>query len=564
MKIYRRIDDQKAVARVLTAQGKAHLNISNYSQAVEALTQSARLLEAVGDSAGLADNFNITGLGYTVQQQYQQAIGYYEKAAQSNIRLGRKDQAVVNYGNIVDAYAAQKQYDRAMLYGRKALQLSRGIDNGRSETLMFFYLGYVYEKKQDFGNSLAYYQKALAGFQRLKDEFWIAGTNMNLGNVYRKQNNPVLANQHTLTALRLAKSIHKADLVQEVYSSLYQNYVALKDYKQAFNHLEKYTALKDSLLNREKSLQVADLQGAFDLERKQNQIGQLLQKSQLQQAEIKQQQQARNTSFGAAGLLVLVLGVLFSRYRLKQKANRLLEAKQAEINLKNELLERLLGQKSELLEEKEWLLKEIHHRVKNNLQVILSLLNSQAAQLQDPGALSALKESQSRVQTVALIHQFLYQSHNLSRLDASNYVQTLVEYLHETLSPGGWIGFEVDVEPLKLDMDQALPMGLILNELVTNAIKYAFPTGQTGNIRVALCQTTEAELLLEISDNGIGLPEGFRPAAHTSLGLSLVHGLARQLRGRVTFRSEGGCHVSLYVPLPIGARLATPVLSMTI
>ncbi len=193
------------------------------------------------------------------------------------------------------------------------------------------------------------------------------------------------------------------------------------------------------------------------------------------------------------------------------------------------------------LSEKEVLLKEIHHRVKNNLQIVSGLLQLQAQSLQDSPAVQALRESQNRVESMSLIHKKLYIASDLEQIDAADYIQSLATSLLTTykVSPGA-IALQVDVEPVILSLDQGIPCGLIINELVSNALKYAFPTNQPGEIRIQLRQIGH-ELELIIQDNGIGLPDHLDLANIESLGLSLVYALStEQLEGSLTVdRSQG-------------------------
>jgi two-component sensor histidine kinase len=205
----------------------------------------------------------------------------------------------------------------------------------------------------------------------------------------------------------------------------------------------------------------------------------------------------------------------------------------------------LIGEKDQLLTEKEWLLKEIHHRVKNNLQVVMSLLNSQAASLQDQSALAAIKESQHRVQAMALIHQKLYQSESVARIPMQSYINEVVAYLHDSYDPVQPVRFNLSVEPVELDVTLAVPLGLIINEAITNAFKYAFPDGRPGSITLSLHWLQQARYLLTIKDDGVGLPSNYDPSNSRSLGMTLMHGFSNQLGGELTITSPPGLTISL-------------------
>jgi len=201
------------------------------------------------------------------------------------------------------------------------------------------------------------------------------------------------------------------------------------------------------------------------------------------------------------------------------------------------------------LEEKEVLLKEIHHRVKNNLQVISSLLHLQAPLLRDEHDRALFQESQQRVKTMSLIHEKLYRSDNLSQIDAKEYITTLVhDIYHSYASSTAAVTLNIDIAKVYWDIDIAIPCGLIINELVTNAVKYAFPKG-TGTITVILSAFSDAQKILQVSDNGIGLPQEFSLDNPDSLGLELVRGLTEeQLHAELIVERDTGTTFRIIFP----------------
>ncbi|GEM_PF-2006723 len=203
----------------------------------------------------------------------------------------------------------------------------------------------------------------------------------------------------------------------------------------------------------------------------------------------------------------------------------------------------------QLVEEKDLRLREIHHRVKNNLQIISSLLTLQAGELADPAAVEGFRESRLRIQSMALVHEQLFAGGDLSRLDLAGYVERIVRHLFETYVPDqGRIGLELDLSPASLPIDKAIPCGLIVNELTTNALKHAFPPGRKGTLGVRLA-AEDGRVLLEVSDDGAGLPPGNEPGAGQSLGLKLVASLTRQLGGELDI--ERGARLTFRVTIPV-------------
>jgi two-component sensor histidine kinase len=198
------------------------------------------------------------------------------------------------------------------------------------------------------------------------------------------------------------------------------------------------------------------------------------------------------------------------------------------------------------LQEKEALLKEIHHRVKNNLQIISSLLNLQTAHLKDPAALTVLAESQNRVRAMGLVHETLYGSENLGRVDVARYLESLCASLFRAFGVDpGRVRLQLRVADVPLDLDRAIPCGLLVNELVSNSLKYAFPAERRGQVVVELCQSSPGACTLVVADDGVGLPPDLDFRQTSSLGLQLVCGLAQQLGAIVELERTQGARFAI-------------------
>jgi two-component sensor histidine kinase/CHASE2 domain-containing sensor protein len=202
-----------------------------------------------------------------------------------------------------------------------------------------------------------------------------------------------------------------------------------------------------------------------------------------------------------------------------------------------------------LLEEKDVLLKEIHHRVKNNLQVISSLLNLQSNAIDDASMRQVFAESRNRVRSMALIHEKLYQSGDLSRIDFEDYLRALTTGLQTSFGGRSTaVRILVEVEGIKLSVDSAVPCGLIVNELVTNCFKYAFGDGRSGEIHIGLRRSEPSRLQLVVSDNGIGFPKSLDFRNTESLGMQIVTTLTEQLEGTITLRNGVGTTFEIQFP----------------
>jgi two-component system, sensor histidine kinase PdtaS len=204
------------------------------------------------------------------------------------------------------------------------------------------------------------------------------------------------------------------------------------------------------------------------------------------------------------------------------------------------------------LKEKEALLKEIHHRVKNNLQVISSLLHLQAMNCQDPHTQDVLRESQARVMSMALVHERLYHSSDLAGID---FVEVFPSMTRELLRSYGRsdIRLSTDIEPVHLSIDAAIPLGLIASELVSNALKHAFPNTRSGEITVSLHAVNDGNVRLVVSDNGIGLPPDVNIRSMRSMGMTLIHNLVEQLEGSISLERDR--HTRFIVTFPLSGRM---------
>ncbi len=200
----------------------------------------------------------------------------------------------------------------------------------------------------------------------------------------------------------------------------------------------------------------------------------------------------------------------------------------------------------ESLKEKEVLLKEVHHRVKNNMQVISSILNLQSSYIDDEKALNILRESQDRIKSMSFVHESLYQSDTLSEVNFAEYIRNIATNLYHSYGrPQGGINLEFELEPVYINLDTSIPCGLVINELVSNALKYAFIGRSSGRICIHLARVSEEQLTLIVEDDGVGLPEGFDVESSESLGLQLVSALTMQLGGHMEVAGNNGTRFTL-------------------
>jgi two-component sensor histidine kinase len=227
-------------------------------------------------------------------------------------------------------------------------------------------------------------------------------------------------------------------------------------------------------------------------------------------------------------------------HRVQERTSQL---ELANLSLQKEIVERKLAEKkiAATLREKEVLLREIYHRVKNNLQMVSSLLSLQSNELEDEEARSSFKESQDRIRSMAMVHERLYGSGSLASIAFTEYIPSLTAYLFRSYSVGqDRVRLVTDVDDISVGIDTAIPCGLIINELLSNSLKYAFPGGRSGEVHIDLKRAGDSEFLLVIGDNGVGLPDGLDLKSTETLGMRLVVSLVRQLQGEMEIDSSNG------------------------
>jgi two-component sensor histidine kinase len=204
------------------------------------------------------------------------------------------------------------------------------------------------------------------------------------------------------------------------------------------------------------------------------------------------------------------------------------------------------------LAEKGVLLKEVHHRVKNNLQIVHSLFSLQSQKTRDSALIDALLDGQARIKAMALIHEKLYASPDLARLDFGDYLRVLVAHLYRIYRPhAAPVTLDLDAPMIWMNVDTAVACGLVVNELVANALKHAFPAGRSGTVALKLAPVEANRLRLTVEDNGVGLPDGFDLQQTDSLGLQLVVMLTKQLDGTIELKRDRGTRFDITFPIPV-------------
>ena len=267
---------------------------------------------------------------------------------------------------------------------------------------------------------------------------------------------------------------------------------------------------------------------------------------QYEQVQLRQTSFQRNVILGGTLFLLILSGLAYRGYRIKRRHVLQLKTQQQVIYRQNMVQQQLLDEKDKLLRDKDLLMHEIHHRLTNNLNIIMNLLETQSFYLNNEAAQAALSDTQNRIQAVFLVHQKLHGSAAVTDLYLPSYILEIINYLCETFDIRNYkIVITHQIDPVFLNTSEVLPIGIIVNEAITNAVKHAFPGDRKGQVHLSVRWLPTGDIKLQIRDNGVGLPSGLRHDEGKSLGFSLIKGLVNQLEGKCTIKTTGGVEITI-------------------
>ncbi|MBO9729837.1 MAG: tetratricopeptide repeat protein [Chitinophaga sp.] len=522
----------KRLQGIYSLIGQAYHGAGNFVESLRYNLKAVEVSEALGEDGQLLSTiYNRVGLMYYSITYTDQALEYFNKGLEHAKKYNDTATVRTMLINIADALRNKKEYHRSL--DTLASTEKLGPIPGESEIVLvemtylknFVALNELNKAQIHFQNLLTFLEKGSdqernKQLSRLAVIFYL----QHIGRF--AETIPFLEDyQQTLKTFPLSL-IRKADAEYMAF----RTDSALGKMTAAVNHFQNYKYLSDSLTNMNQAKQLGLLRLQFETEKKDQDIELLTQKSKVQEISLQKGKVFRNVIIGGICMLSLILVLVYNRYRLKTRTAQKLAQQQQEINAQNNILQKLV-------EDKEWLLKEIHHRVKNNLQIIISLLNSQSQYLENEDAIAAIRNSQNRMYAMSLIHQRLYSTDNLGAIDMNWYINELVGFMQDSFDTSRNLIFDIDSDALMLDVAQAIPLGLILNEAVSNSIKYAFPEDRKGTVTIIFNKDSYGYCALSIADNGVGFGRA-KPEESTSLGMSLMKGLAEQLNGTFHLKSN--------------------------
>ena len=536
---------------------KYYQDVKEYKQSQAIFEEYIAMSKTLKIPQGVMQGKNNLALVYFDKGDYPMALHYHFAALKEAESLKDYTSIPIYYSNIARVYYASNQYEKAIEYTENALKIEEEHNASpksiiiRSINLSTYYTDFGYPEKT------IHLLKRMLAFNdsTLQNPVFAAYMHANLGDAYihlekyldaidviilayptfegsdrmRAQLDLNLANANsfigkTATALSyleaglgIAHQSKEPEFERFAYETASLVYKNLGNHKQSLDYFERASILKDSLLGAEQSNAIVQMQILFETQQKEDSIA--MQTAALANERAVSDQKSWLLRISVVALIVVTL-LSFFIVRLYRKAKHQKEA----IEQKNEENELLLG--------------EIHHRVKNNLQVISSLLALQERSITDDKARSAIVEGRERVQSIGLIHKHLYQNNQFSNIEMKGYITHLLDGLLETMSEKSKpVQLEVDIPEYYLDVDSAVPLGLMINELVVNALKHAYTDVSEPLLRVSLRKENE-ETVWEVVDNGHGKKEDVEQSS--SFGMKMIRSLTRQLGASFQVNEKDG------------------------
>ncbi|WP_273567344.1 sensor histidine kinase [Maribacter halichondriae] len=539
-------------------QGRFQITQGAILLRMEKLDEAERVLENAKTKVRETDLAHlITQLGYVHERRGK--LGSAADFALETLSLGQKlndkRAMAMAYSDLSNLFWKQSKFEAGLEYGLKSLALfeERGI-NDLDYDFTLFVVGNNYVSLNEFDKALNYFQHSVAIGERYGFYNNLSDAYIYLLDLYAYQNEFEKAEEAGADALKYAElldnnfmtmrswlSIGKLYNLQGKYSGaieslqkcitiatdefgdnffLSQAYEALGkayagnyQYQEAYQALAEYDKYKSAVFTAEADQRISRLRTEFDVAQKESTI-------ELQETQIIKQRTRQNLFLIIAVLLLLLLVLAIKAMQNKFKINQLLQKQN---------------------KEKEFLLKEIHHRVKNNLEIVSSLLSLQSAQIDDPDTIEAIQKSQQRVQSMSIIHQKLYQGKSLAAIEMKEYFKNLGDFIIDSFGAREQIILICDMKEIELNVDIAIPIGLIVNELISNSLKYAFTKDGSGRIEISLSEVG-SEVHLKVADNGIGRIES-DPQKGTGFGTQLIELLTKQLDGSMKLTVDNGTSV---------------------
>lgn len=521
----------EALAYAKTANIRRLINAveGDFLAAHEISFEALRIFEQNDDLAGIGITSRDIASIMIHEEKYEDALAYCSRSIEVLESIDNWYELNFSYQRMAIIYRNLGEFEKAHFFIQKAIGACYNLNGFRVNqgvAKLYWTKAYIYEAEGKLEQALLQLDSSVyfANQVNLSIDRWVFDGK---GRIYLQQQKYQEAlNEFQKELEIIAQYEYKVNGFEyyNTYSPVYLNlakaHAGLKQYEQAYELTQKNLLARDSLFELESEKQITEMRTKYETERKEAMI--LTQKKLLRQQRIQWM-----VAIGFIGVLVLLLFQTYRNDKLRKKSNKALSATNAQLELKNK--------------ENELLMKEIHHRVKNSLQTISSLLNLQSGSIRDVSAFNAIQESKNRVTSMALIHQKLYQGENLAVIEMRDYFETIGKAILKSFGEKARsVDLNVDMPELELDVDTAVPIGLITNELFTNSLKYAFRKAEKGQVTISLTKGENNLFKLEISDDGEWDGRQKPPEHDSGFGTMLVGLLTTQLGGQLEKSTQQG------------------------
>lgn len=455
---------------------------------------------------------------YRVTDKNLDAIKVYRRTLELASQAEDLDLKSATYHNLGVAYTFEDSFELAFVYLDSAFVINESFGDSLKLSRTANAIGDAYHMQgENLDKAKEYFllSEDLQAYKSSQDI--LPKTYLALGQIEDELNNFAASDRYYKKGLAIIEETERGDILMDYYKS-YQSLLAKqRKYEESYAYQNKYIDLYEELRSIEKQKDIEELQTKYETNQKENELQLLAARNQIQETRFKL------LGYGSI-ILAAFLSILFLLNRQLKK--------------KNEIV-------SQALKDKDTMLREVHHRIKNNLQLVSGLLNLQSDHVQEEKSVQALKDSEIRVQSIAILHQDLYINDNLRDVDSEVYLGRLIENLSNSFDINSKnIHIESDIQPLLLDVDSMIPIGLIVNELITNSVKHAFNDRSGGTIDVRLKEEGE-KLLLSVSDNGNVTTK--KDVANHSFGYNLIQNFALRLAASIETSYDDGLKVELEI-----------------
>lgn len=518
--------DRVIQGMMLNAEGMSLFSQKKFDESVKKYIEALKIFEELDSARFIAKINNNIGGSLVTSGDNQRSISYFRKAL--DYYLDQKDDLWIahTYNNIGIISMNIKDYDVASESLIKSLEFYKKLNLSLYEGITSLNVGNLMIEQEKFTNSIPYYQSAMKLVPLEQNKLLHAASEGGLGTAHLRLNHLDQSAKAFEQSIDIARSIDHTEQLKVSLEGLANVREKQGNNKEALRIYKEFSVIKDTLFQQQQNQSLVDALEKYETAEKEAQIAELNSKNEIAQIRLSN---SRKSLFAALFGILIFLALAYYLFSLNKT-----------IRNQNNII-------SKALHEKDILLREIHHRVKNNMQFISSLLSLQSDHVLDPTAKSALHKGEHRVQSMALIHQNLYQEEHLTGINIAEYFGKLTQNLFNSYNINDEkITLHTEIDPIIIDVDTMIPLGLIVNELISNTLKHAFPEGTEGDIFLTLKEVNH-QLELTVKDNGVGLKDEDLDKLNQSFGYKLIEAFRDQLDAEMTTDFVHGFSVKICI-----------------